>query len=163
MCLMDFGKVPFTSLAKIDFRLPEDAPVGFLPQKQVRVDLPNIYLGCPVWANKTWVGTYYPSQAKEKNYLEYYARQFNTIELNTTHYRIPEIGTVRRWREQVSASHNFKFAPKLPQEISHQLLPLGKEQALAQRFYDHIRELGAHLGYCFLQLPPDFALIKFIG
>ncbi|GAB4404419.1 MAG: DUF72 domain-containing protein [Microscillaceae bacterium] len=154
---MDFGKVPFASLARIDFSLPEDAPIGFLSQGQPRAVLPNIYTGCPVWANKTWVGTYYPSRAKEKNFLEYYARQFNTIELNTTHYRIPEISTVRKWREQVSACPHFKFAPKLPQEISHHLLPLGKGQEQADRFYDHIRELGPHLGSCFLQLPPDFA------
>jgi uncharacterized protein YecE (DUF72 family) len=150
---MDFGKV--ADLEAIDFSLPPDHPATQLvlsgvgeAGRQVQVAL-----GCPTWANKPWVGTYFPAGAADKDFLHWYGRQFNTIELNTTHYRIPDEATVRRWRETVPPG--FTFCPKVPQEISHHRL-LQHDQELTSAFCAALLELGEHLGLAFLQLPPTF-------
>ncbi|MBC8112108.1 MAG: DUF72 domain-containing protein, partial [Verrucomicrobia bacterium] len=84
----------------------------------------------------------------------HYAKQFNTIELNTTHYRIPDPQTVKKWYE--NADEGFKFCPKLPQEISHEK-KLRNVMIETQIFCKNIAGLKEKLGVCFLQLPPYFS------
>ena len=152
---MDFGRLP--DLRYVDFRLPPDHPetAQVLARAPARPPAaPALYVGCPIWTNKEWLGTYFPLGAKEPDYLHYYAQQFNSLELNTTHYRIPDAPTVRRWREAVGPG--FKFCPKLPRSISHER-ELYNTDALTLTFTRAMRELGDNLGTCFLQLPPHFS------
>ncbi|MEZ4905865.1 MAG: DUF72 domain-containing protein [Spirosomataceae bacterium] len=107
---------------------------------------PQCFVGPPIWANKQWVGKIYPSNAKEKDFLYYYTRQFNTIELNVTHYQIPNEATVQRWKE--AAHKDFRFCPKWPQEISHDRQLIGCE-ALSQAFTQAVLGLGENLGTTF--------------
>ncbi|TVT41487.1 DUF72 domain-containing protein [Hymenobacter setariae] len=149
---MDFGRLP--DLRHVDFRLPSDHPetAHVLARAQPTApDTPGLYVGCPIWTNKEWLGSYFPLGAKEPDYLHYYAKQFNSLELNTTHYRIPDAPTVRRWREAVGPG--FKFCPKLPRSISHER-ELYNTDALTLTFTRAILELEDRLGPCFLQLPP---------
>lgn len=153
---MDFGKL--TDITTVNFELPQ---INFNPEvifggresKNFKV-----YVGCPIWANKNWVNKIYPSQAKEKDFLKYYAKQFNTIELNVTHYQIPDLKTIERWKIQVEESSDFKFCPKIPQEISHHQVKKGTFHKLTELFCHNIDELGENLGMTFLQLSPHFTL-----
>jgi uncharacterized protein YecE (DUF72 family) len=151
---MDFGRTK-TNLDKIDFSLPADYAgnqevlVNYFSEKQAAV-----YVGCPIWGVKEWLGKYYPASAKEKDFLFHYAQQFNTIELNTTHYRIPDAITVRKWKESVT--DGFKFCPKIPQIISHDKRLVGAE-AETEAFCEAMVGLGDKLGIAFLQLPPFFS------
>ena len=151
---MDFGFLP--DLETVDFRLPPDHPDTVrqlnLNAREVAV-LPAFYIGAPQWLNKEWLGTLYPATAKDKEFLHHYARQFNTIELNTTYYRIPDEATIKRWRAAVSPE--FRFCPKFPQLISHEKLLTGAED-LTTAFCDAVLGLEENLGVCFLQLPPVF-------
>lgn len=151
---MDFGYLP--DLSAVDFRLPLDHPDTVrqlnLNARDVNL-LPTVYIGAPQWTNKAWLGTYYPAAAKDKDLLFYYGQQFNTIELNTTYYRIPDEATITRWRTTVPAG--FKFCPKFPQLISHEKQLVGAED-LTAAFCDAIMQLEENLGTCFLQLPPLF-------
>ena len=113
----------------------------------------GLHVGCPIWTNKDWLGSYFPLGIKEQDYLLYYAQQFNSLELNTTHYRIPDATTVRRWRAAVGPK--FKFCPKLPRSISHER-ELFQADDLVVPFARAIEELGNNLGWAFLQLPPHF-------
>ncbi|NUQ24625.1 MAG: DUF72 domain-containing protein [Saprospiraceae bacterium] len=150
---MEFGKLQ--DISQVDFRLPPDAPLSW---KALRCGddvepAPVLYIGCTGWGMPEWVGTVYPTGAKPKDFLRHYSRQFNTIEHNTTHYRIPTPETVTKWREETPA--DFRFCPKIPQIISHSGdLGLGGE-ALRQ-FCEVIAQLDDKLGCCFLQLPPYF-------
>ena len=103
---------------------------------------------------KEWVGKTYPKGAKSGDFLKHYGRQFNTIELNTTHYRIPDQAVVERWYEQTPA--DFRFCPKIPQTISHSR-NLGLDNPAFRLFCSNIRLLKEKLGCCFMQLPPFFA------
>ena len=85
---MDFGKLE--NIDNVDFTLPfthkftTETLASTAPSSKMQV-----YVGPPIWANKEWVGKIYPSNAKDKDFLYHYTRQFNTIELNVTHYQIP--------------------------------------------------------------------------
>jgi uncharacterized protein YecE (DUF72 family) len=151
---MEFGRVPL--LDGISFELPPDHPdtsrmLG--AATPVHYLQPQVYVGCPTWSNKAWLGRYYPAGINPNDHLYWYSRQFNTIELNTTHYRIPDAVTINRWRTTVPP--DFTFCPKLPQVISHDLqLQHSRKQTLA--FCDSLWSLKPHLGRAFLQLSPVF-------
>lgn len=149
---MDFGKLE--DISQVDFTLPPDNQFS---SKILTSETPNpqpkVYIGPPIWSNRDWVGKIYPSNAKEKDFLYHYTRQFNTIELNVTHYQIPAESTIERWKE--SAAEGFKFCPKFPQAISHDRMLLGCE-AMTEEFCTNILGLGEHLGTTFLQLGPTF-------
>lgn len=151
---MDFGKLPLSSLESVDFTLPPDSPFTSQVLNRTERSTPNVYVGCPVWADRAWWGKIYPPSLKEKEALATYTRQFNTIELNVTHYQIPTEETIARWRE--SATPGFRFCPKFPQLISHEKQLL-HAQELTEEFTDHILQLNEHLGTCFLQLGPAFS------
>jgi uncharacterized protein YecE (DUF72 family) len=157
---MDFGKLQ--DISDVDFTLPPDNPLT-AKTLGLATKTPNqsIYLGPPIWANKDWIGKIYPNNAKEKDFLHYYTRQFNTIELNVTHYQIPTFETIQRWKD--AAADGFKFCPKFPQVISHDRQLVGCE-ALTNAFCNAVLGLDEHLGMTFLQLSPSFnpRQIKFL-
>lgn len=151
---MDFGKLP--SISGVDFSLPADSPGN--AQLLKRVGAPGsqsqVYVGAPVWSQKEWVGRIYPLGARANDYLKFYSQQFNTIELNTTHYRIPDEDTIKTWRSV--SEPGFKFCPKFPQMISHEQM-LQNAEAMTESFCKSVMGLGDRLGRSFLQLPPQFS------
>lgn len=150
---MKFGKLP--SIDHVDFTLPPDPSdnAGVLPGKPAAN--PHLYIGGTAWGNRVWVGKIYPKGSKSTDYLHHYARQFNTIELNTTHYRTPDDATIEKWFEQTPP--DFRFCPKVLQRISHSrdLSPEGPLD-LTRQFWEAVAGLGEKLGPCFIQLPPYF-------
>jgi uncharacterized protein YecE (DUF72 family) len=149
---MDFGKLE--DISNVDFTLPPDHPHTQRVLALPPATSPKVFVGPPIWANKDWLGKIYPSTAKDKDFLYHFARQFNTIELNVTHYQIPAESTVKRWVESVAGTE-FLFCPKWPQEISHDRQLLSSE-ALTEAFVQASLGFGKHLGTTFLQLAPYF-------
>lgn len=150
---MKFGKL--SNIEDVDFDFPGTPPeTRALLEQQKHSEGPlNIYIGATGWGMKEWVGTVYPSGTKTKDYLYHYSRQFNTIELNTTHYRIPNLSTIEKWKNSVP--RDFKFCPKIPQSISHSKT-LGLNTGQIDAFCHAIAGLEENLGSCFMQLPPYF-------
>ena len=150
---MDFGKLP--SVDRVDFTLPPDPPQNTTVLTGPKPAAPpTLYLGATGYNMKPWVGRWYPAGTRDKDFLIHYGRQFNTIEHNTTHYRIPDMATVARWREEVPA--DFRYCPKIPQTISH-ARDLGLSGREISLFCEAIGELEDRLGCCFMQLPPHFS------
>jgi uncharacterized protein YecE (DUF72 family) len=112
-----------------------------------------IRLGTQGWNYDAWVGPFYPIGTRAADYLSLYARAFEAVEVDSTFYAIPSAKTVREWAARVPAG--FKFALKLPKEISHESR-LRDEGGVAPLFFDRARELGAKLGPILIQLGPDF-------
>ena len=114
----------------------------------------NLYLGCPIWSSKGWVGSFYPQGTKPADFLREYARRLTTVEGNTTFYAVPNDELLRRWAEEMPET--FRFCPKLPRTISHAggLQPHIEE---AQAFIQAMSQLGTRLGPMFLQLPPSYS------
>ena len=111
------------------------------------------YLGCPGWAVKTWVGRLFPTSTRPAEFLERYARVFNTVEGNTTFYALPPADAVARWRDQVP--DEFRFCFKFPREITHDKLLFDCADEV-ETFLERVAPLGAKLGTLFLQLPARF-------
>lgn len=155
---MEFGKVKITQLENIDFQFPDDLPINRQILGEEKAEKVNVYIGCPIWVNKNWLGKIYPPKTKEKDFLKYYAQQFNTIELNSTHYHLPDSLGIERWKQKVKPE--FRFCPKVLQEISHYQLVDKNYEKLTEEFCEQISLFGEQLGICFLQLPPYFGTDK---
>lgn len=115
------------------------------------VEAPSrLYLGCPLWGQKGWAGTFYRSDARPREFLAQYASVFNTVEGNTTFYSLPSRDNVVRWRDQTLP--DFRFSFKFPQRITHELELRGAEDETT-RFLRRIAPLGGRIGPLMLQFP----------
>lgn len=157
---MEFGELTIEELEKADLSLPADRPetARVLKNAGKNKTAPRVYIGCPNWAQKEWVGNIYPPKTKAADFLHYYSRQFNSIELNTTFYNTPAEATLQHWQEEVP--EDFRFCPKIPQRISH-IKRLKDTNEIMADFIKRMRLLKHQLGMSFLQLPPNFGYKHF--
>jgi uncharacterized protein YecE (DUF72 family) len=70
-----------------------------------------LHVGTSGWSYPTWRGGFYPEGSRPDSFLAFYAERFDTVELNTTGYRLPGEEQFRKWAAQVP--DGFTFAPKL--------------------------------------------------
>jgi uncharacterized protein YecE (DUF72 family) len=113
----------------------------------------SVRLGTQGWNYPAWIGPLYPSGTPRADMLGLYGRVFSTVEVDSTFYAIPPEPVVRAWREKVPA--DFKFALKVPQQVTHESRLVGVEDVLT-KFLNRVEQLGDRLGPLLLQLPPDF-------
>jgi uncharacterized protein YecE (DUF72 family) len=71
----------------------------------------GIRIGTSGWSYPSWRPGFYPAGLQPGEFLGYYASRFETVELNTTAYRLPAAEQFERWGEAVP--NGFRFAPKL--------------------------------------------------
>jgi uncharacterized protein YecE (DUF72 family) len=115
-----------------------------------------IRVGCSGWNYAHWRnGVFYPPRCAPRNWLRYYATHFETVEVNTTFYRLPKEPFVARWVHEAPAG--FTFAVKVSRYVTHvkRLLEVGEHLPL---LYDRIRPLlrSPKMGPLLWQLPPTF-------
>ena len=149
---MDFGRT--NQLELVNFALPSNHQGVKKVLGGAKAQLPNVYVGGVLWSDEAFLGAIYPERAKSKDYAKYYSRQFNTIELNLTHYRLPEKEKIQKWFEESPV--DFKFCPKIHQAISHSGNLLSVVDYM-EAFYQIVKPLQHKLGTCLLQLPPHFS------
>ena len=115
--------------------------------------LSNYYLGCPIWANKDWIGELFMARTPVSDFLRQYASVFNTVEGNTTFYALPSRDTVDRWKGETP--DDFRFCFKFPRSISHDRKLVEAKEPTSE-FLDRLAPLEDRLGPFFLQLPPSY-------
>jgi len=126
----------------------------------------RIRLGTQGWGWPHWVGRFYPPGTRPHEYLAFYSKVFDTVEIDTTFYGIPKRSTVVSWARKVPDA--FRFTAKMPQVITHTNGLEGGYDDLT-RFLETISLLGDKLGLILVQLPPTFgyhnldALRGFLG
>ena len=147
---MKFGKL--VDISGVDFSLPPGPEVPGAFRLPPGTELP-VRIGATGWSMPEWVGRWYPAGTRRADFLQSYGRQFGTIELNTTHYRIPTPETVAKWYAATPA--DFRFCPKVPQRISHDR-QLGIGEAALPQFTEVMLGLREKLGCAFAQFPPYF-------
>ena len=113
-----------------------------------------LYIGCPLWGYKEWVGTFFPAHTQQSDFLRLYSSKLTTVEGNTTFYATPSAETIARWRQETPEM--FRFCPKISRDISHSP-QLDTRKAETLFFTQRMRGLEERLGIQFLQLPPAFA------
>ncbi|MCE6992449.1 DUF72 domain-containing protein [Dyadobacter sp. CY323] len=99
---------------------------------------------------------FYPPEFQDKSRLTYYASLFNSIEINSSFYKVPLASTVRNWASQVP--ENFKFTFKLWRDITHNKGLLFDPESVA-RFMQVIDHAGDKKGCLLVQFPPSLKVI----
>jgi len=115
-----------------------------------------IRIGCSGWNYAHWRdGVFYPPRLPTTKWLDHYARFFDTVEVNSTFYRLPRRASVARWVRE--SPPDFAFAIKASRYLTHikRLNDLGPG---LERFFACIDPLLASpkLGPILWQLPPNF-------
>ncbi len=116
-----------------------------------------LYIGCPMWGYKEWIGNFFPPRTPQGKFLQLYSRKLTTVEGNTTFYAIPSAETVARWRAETPVT--FRFCFKIPRSISH-TPNLGNHRQETLFFVQRMHGSGERLGTMFLQLPPAFSPVQ---
>jgi uncharacterized protein YecE (DUF72 family) len=98
---------------------------------------------------------FYPERCPARRWLEFYARHFDTVEVNATFYRLPTVKAVRGWVDQTP--DDFVFTVKMSRYVTH-IRRLQDLAAGLELFYDRIEPLVGtpKLGPVLWQLPPTF-------
>jgi uncharacterized protein YecE (DUF72 family) len=114
-----------------------------------------VRVGCSGWNYRSWRGELYPQGLPASRWLEHYARSFDTVEVNSTFYRLPSRDAVARWVEQTPPG--FTFAVKASRYLTHVRRLADIAQGIA-RLYERVEPLveSGRLGAVLWQLPETF-------
>jgi len=110
-------------------------------------------IGTMGWSYDFWRGSFYPKDLAPSEFLTYYSKQFDTVEVDSTFYRIPREQTVRNWKKQTTPHFTFSF--KFPRIITH-IKMLENCQEETRVFLERLGLLNEKVGPLLLQLPPTF-------
>ncbi|MCL5979137.1 MAG: DUF72 domain-containing protein [Gammaproteobacteria bacterium] len=110
-------------------------------------------IGCAGWYYPHWRGPFYPDGLPAHGWLDFYARHFDTVEINSSFYRLPGEKALYTWQERTPSG--FCFASKASRLITHRKKLSAAEGALAV-FLGRMEILGGKLGPFLFQLPPHW-------
>jgi uncharacterized protein YecE (DUF72 family) len=115
----------------------------------------EVRIGCSGWQYRDWRGVLYPEGFPQTRWLERYAEEFDTVEVNSTFYRLASRDAVARWVKQTP--EDFLFALKASRYLIHMKKLRGIEQGIG-RFYERIEPLAGtpKMGPVLWQLPEWF-------
>ena len=113
----------------------------------------DYYIGTMGFSYKDWAGAFYPQGLASREYLSYYSRIFNAVEIDSTFYGTPKIGSVYRWRD--NSPEGFKISVKVPRSITHESGLVGVNEEMID-FIQTIEKLDDKLSIILLQFPPSF-------
>jgi uncharacterized protein YecE (DUF72 family) len=116
------------------------------------------HIGCSGFHYKEWKEVFYPAGLPQRKWFEYYSSRFDTLELNVTFYRFPQLKFLQNWHEVSPAQ--FSFAVKVPRLISH-YKQLNDCERMLDDFYTCIHN-GLHekLGPVLFQFPARFTFTQ---
>ena len=132
------------------FDLQESSGPTDQPNTERPYSLPGIFLGTSSFTAAGWEGSLYPLGMRSKDYLRYYASQFQTVEIDSTFYGTPAASTVTNWKERTP--QDFIFTVKVPQVITHEKVLVDCEPDF-EEFIERMHLLGDKLGPMLLQFP----------
>src|SRR5262245_40722445 len=77
----------------------------------------ELRIGCSGWNYAHWRDVVYPPGVPERAWLEHYATLFDTVEVNSSFYRLPRRSAVAHWVEQTPPG--FAFTVKVSRYLTH--------------------------------------------
>ncbi|MGB6686804.1 MAG: DUF72 domain-containing protein [Terracidiphilus sp.] len=113
------------------------------------------FIGTSGWAYSSWKTGFYPQALPQKKFLEYYATQLNSVEVNYTFRQLPTASMLTGWLAASGAGFRFSF--KAPQRLTHILRLKNCSDAIAalSRALAPVVAAG-RMGVVLFQLPPNF-------
>jgi uncharacterized protein YecE (DUF72 family) len=114
-----------------------------------------IRIGCSGWNYGSWRGVLYPKGCPQRRWLERYAEEFETVEINNTFYRLPTRDAVSGWVEQ--SPREFTFAVKSSRYLTHMKRLTDMERGVG-RLLERLEPLlrSPKMGPMLWQLPENF-------
>jgi uncharacterized protein YecE (DUF72 family) len=110
-----------------------------------------VHVGTSGWQYADWRGEFYPRGVPQRLWLEHYAAEFGTVEVNNAFYRLPERTVFESWR--LRTPDGFVVAVKASRYLTH-IRRLRDPAEPVARLLDRARALESRLGPVLLQLPP---------
>ncbi|MFE3447095.1 DUF72 domain-containing protein [Nocardia sp. NPDC059180] len=111
----------------------------------------TLLVGTSGWQYRDWRGVLYPQGVPQRLWLEQYAAEFATVEINNAFYRLPSAENFAAWRTRTPAG--FRIAVKASRFLTH-IKRLRDPEEPVQRLMGRAASLGDRLGPILLQLPP---------
>lgn len=115
------------------------------------------YLGCSGWSYNHWINEFYPKDLERTKWLPYYAKSFNTVEINMSFYRFPWPNMVKGWYNKTPK--DFKLTFKANRQITH-IKKLKNVKTPINKFYKLADLAKEKLGCILFQLHPRIAYNK---
>jgi uncharacterized protein YecE (DUF72 family) len=116
-----------------------------------------IYFGTSGFSYDDWVGNFYPAGIPRHQWLAYYAREFNTCEINSTFYALPKAANIKAMVQKTG--EGFLFSVKANQEMTH----LREDNAEVFQAFRQVIEpviAAGKLGCILAQFPYSFRLTR---
>jgi len=110
----------------------------------------NLHVGTSSWSTTDWYEVFYPPEIQPNEFISYYAKHFDTVEIDATFYRPPSREMVENWARRTP--DGFTFAAKVPQLITHEKYLEGCESEMTS-FLKTMSRLGDKLGPLLFQFP----------
>ncbi|MHB8117895.1 MAG: DUF72 domain-containing protein [Methanothrix sp.] len=100
----------------------------------------TILVGCSGWSYDDWVGRFYPMElAKKKGeWFSYYAKYFQTVEINSTFYRPPGELQVQSWIKKAKDLKGFEYSVTLQNNASE----LEMSKSLVRQYVEIVEDLA---------------------
>jgi uncharacterized protein YecE (DUF72 family) len=111
----------------------------------------RVFIGTSGWTYDDWYGSFYPEDIKASERLSFYAKQFDTVEINATFYRLPTEPMIKAWNTRLG--EDFHLVVKGSRIITHLKKIKDCEEPL-ERFFERAFEL-TRLKVILWQLPPS--------
>jgi uncharacterized protein YecE (DUF72 family) len=118
------------------------------------MSIKKYHIGLTQWGYKQWKTNFFRDDAKPEDFLLQYASVFNSVEGNTTFYRVPAAELIEKWGSQVPA--DFKFCFKFPRTITHEKRLKGVTGDVLS-FLDLFKPIRTKLGPFHIQLDSKFS------
>ncbi len=123
---------------------------------------PSVSVGVSGFSYPSWRGRFYPDGLRSEEFLSYYSKRLDTVEINSSFYAPPRASSVEGWREGTGEGFSFSF--KAPKEVTHIKKIGASSLPLVERFSKTLDLLGPKRGPTLFQLPPymkqDLALLE---
>jgi uncharacterized protein YecE (DUF72 family) len=112
-------------------------------------------IGCSGWSYSSWIGPFYLSKLENADWLRYYSRIFDYVEIDSSFYRMPSKNMVRNWVKKTP--DNFKFTAKFPKAITHDKHLVHVDEV--STFLNNIEPLQEKTLALLIQLPPSMEIM----
>ncbi len=113
----------------------------------------RLFIGCSGYSYNEWKGHFYPENLTQDQWLSFYAKEFNTVEINHSFYKFPEQESMGKWHGQVPS--DFRFSIKAHRFFTH-LKKFNVDEDFMEKldgFQSTLKSLKEKAGCVLWQLP----------